>query len=153
MATEPVATPLEREVEVDAPPETVFSYFTDPARMVEWMGAEATLRPEPGGVFRVRLPMGYTASGTYVELDPPRRAVFTWGWEGEDSSVAPGASTVEVEIERLGEGSRVILRHHGLTAEQAEQHAYGWRHYCARLQVAASGRDPGEDRGPRVPGA
>src|SRR4051794_33126100 len=44
---------VEHEVRVAARPETVFSYFTDPVKMVQWMGAEATLDPRPGGVCRI----------------------------------------------------------------------------------------------------
>ncbi len=41
---------VEHEVRVAATPERVFDYFTDPAKMVMWMGIEATLDPRPGGV-------------------------------------------------------------------------------------------------------
>src|SRR3954468_24892803 len=44
---------IEHEVRVAASPDSVFEYFTDPARMVQWMGAEATLDPRPGGVCRI----------------------------------------------------------------------------------------------------
>jgi len=33
--------------------QAIYDYFTDPAKMVRWMGAEATLDPRPGGVFRI----------------------------------------------------------------------------------------------------
>jgi hypothetical protein len=45
--------PLRNEVRIAAPPELVFPYFTDPARMVHWMGVAALLDPRPGGTFRV----------------------------------------------------------------------------------------------------
>ena len=41
------------ELRVAARPETVFAYFTDPARMVRWMGAEATLDPRPRMLLRL----------------------------------------------------------------------------------------------------
>ena len=37
--------PLRHEVRIDAPPEVVFPYFTDPARYVQWMGTRADLEP------------------------------------------------------------------------------------------------------------
>ena len=67
-------------VHVAAPPEEVFSYFTDPARYVRWMGAEAKLNPVPGGEYRIRMGDGFEATGEFTELDPPRRLVFTWGF-------------------------------------------------------------------------
>jgi uncharacterized protein YndB with AHSA1/START domain len=47
------ADPVEREVRIDARPETVFACFTDPALLVGWKGLEATLDPVPGGIYRV----------------------------------------------------------------------------------------------------
>jgi len=57
-------------VHVAAPPAEVFSYFTDPARYVRWMGAQAGLDPVPGGEYRVRMGDGFEAAGEFTELDP-----------------------------------------------------------------------------------
>jgi uncharacterized protein YndB with AHSA1/START domain len=65
----------------DRRPETVFRYFTDPARMVQWKGIGATLEARPGGVYRVDINGRDVIRGRYVEVDPPRRVVFTFGWE------------------------------------------------------------------------
>lgn len=70
---------LEVSVHVAAQRETVFSYFIDPARYVQWMGGTATLDPAPGGVYRVGMRDGVQAAGEFVEVDPPHRLVFTWG--------------------------------------------------------------------------
>lgn len=43
------ADDLEISVHIAAQPETVFPYFTDPARYVQWMGSQADLEPVPGG--------------------------------------------------------------------------------------------------------
>jgi Activator of Hsp90 ATPase homolog 1-like protein len=67
-------------VHVAAPPAEVFNYFTDPARYVRWMGAEAKLNPVAGGEYRIRMGDGFEAAGEFTELDPPRRLVFTWGF-------------------------------------------------------------------------
>src|SRR2546426_5823171 len=83
MATEQSRTDsvIEHEVRVAASPDSVFEYFTDPVKMVQWMGTQATLDPRPGGVCRVD-PAGHAAVlGEFVEVDRPRRIVFTWGWE------------------------------------------------------------------------
>src|SRR5206468_7758266 len=98
---------VEYETRVNASPETVFQYFTDPARMVEWMGTEATLDPRPGGVCRVD-PTGYAVmSGTFLEVDPPRRVVFTWGWENEQYATPPQSTVVEVALIPDGEDTLV----------------------------------------------
>jgi uncharacterized protein YndB with AHSA1/START domain len=134
---------LRNEVRIAAPPEVVFSYFTDPARMVNWMGVAALLDPRPGGTFRVEANGRDVVIGEYVEVDPPHRVVFTWGFEGADPFVAPGSTRVEVTLERDGEGTLLTLLHHGLAADASDAHAEGWTHYLARLARVAAG-EPAE---------
>lgn len=137
---------VEREVRIDASPETVFEFFTDPAKMVRWKGAAATLDPRPGGVYRVEMNEQAIALGEYVELDPPHRVVFTWGWEGDYATTTPGSSTVEITLTPDGDGTLVRLVHRDLpTPESAEAHGQGWDQYMPRLAIAAAGGDPGPD--------
>jgi len=42
-----------QEIVIGAPPDTVFPYFTDPERMVRWMGTEADIDARPGGAYRI----------------------------------------------------------------------------------------------------
>lgn len=132
-----------REVYIEATPETVFEFFTDPDKMVRWKGSAATLEPEPGGTYRVEVREGSSARGEYVELDPPNRVVFTWGWEAPGSPVPPGSSTVEVTLASEGSGTRLTLVHRDLPAGEVVQHAEGWDYFLPRLQEAAAGADPG----------
>ena len=142
-------TSIVREIEIDASPETVWQFFVDPERATRWMGQIATLDPRPGGEYRVDVIPGHTASGEFVELDPPQRLVQTWGWEpGKDgpSSVPPGSSTIEIELVPDGDGTTLRFSHRGLpSAEATQSHARGWDHYLERLAVAARGDDPGPD--------
>jgi uncharacterized protein YndB with AHSA1/START domain len=137
---------VEREVNIDASPETVFEFFTDPAKMVRWKGAQATLDPRPGGVYRVEMNEQAIVLGEYVEVDPPNRLVFTWGWEGDSAFTPPGSSTVEITLTPTADGTLVRLVHTGLpSAESAEAHGHGWDQYMPRLAIAATGGDPGPD--------
>jgi uncharacterized protein YndB with AHSA1/START domain len=131
-ATEPVR----REVRIAAPRELVFAYFTDPARMVDWFGQGALLEPRPGGTFRVDVNGRDVVVGEYVEVDPPRRVVFTWGFAG--GAIAPGSTRVEVTLEPDGDGTQVVLLHHGLAGPARDGHAEGWSRYLARLTQAVS---------------
>ncbi|MEP6666098.1 MAG: SRPBCC domain-containing protein [Nocardioidaceae bacterium] len=137
---------LEVWVHIKAPIETVFPFFTDPERYAQWMGTEATVEAAPGGAYHVRMRDGVEAAGEFVEIDAPKRIVFTWGWVGDDV-VAPGSTRVEVTLSEDGQsGTDVVLRHFGLSGtEQIEHHTQGWELYLARLSVAASGGDPGPD--------
>jgi uncharacterized protein YndB with AHSA1/START domain len=112
--------------------------------MVRWKGTAAELDPRPGGVYRVDVTHQALARGEYVEIDPPKRVVFTWGWEGDDA-VPPGSSTVEVTLEPRDESTLVRLVHGGLPEDKRQLHREGWEHFGARLRIAASGGDPGPD--------
>ncbi len=136
---------VEREVRIEARPETIFGFFTDPAKMVLWKGIDASLDAQPGGIFRVSINGRDIARGEYVEVVPYKRVGFTWGWEGEGQAVPPGSSQVEITLTPDGNGTIVRLRHLGLPSEQREQHAMGWEHFLPRLAEAAAGRDPGPD--------
>ncbi len=132
------------EVLVEATPETIFPFFTDPEKMTRWKGMSAALDPRPGGEYRCQVTPRSLALGEYLEVDPPKRVVFTFGWETEEG-VPPGSSTVEITLEPQGASTLVRLIHGGLGDEHREQHAVGWVHFFERLAVAAAGGDPGPD--------
>jgi uncharacterized protein YndB with AHSA1/START domain len=137
---------IEVQRHVRARPETLFAYFTDPVKYAAWMGVEAVLDARPGGIYRVRVPQGNYAVGTFVEVESPRRVVFTWGWEG-DPLVPPGSSTVTITLTPSGDGTLVRLVHEGLPdPASAELHRQGWERYLTRLEAAGRGDDPGPDR-------
>jgi uncharacterized protein YndB with AHSA1/START domain len=149
MASRAETASLQREVQIDASPETVWEFLVDPEKATRWMGMRATFEPRPGGVYHCDVIPGHTARGEFVEVDPPRRLVFTWGWEpGEDgtSAVPPGSSTIEIELEPEDAGTRLTFTHRDLpSAEESQKHEHGWDHYLSRLTTAASGGDPGAD--------
>ena len=126
------------ELEIAAPPGTAWSFWTDPEKLVRWMGDVATLDPRPGGVFRLQYKSGDIARGEYVELDEPRRLVLTWGWEAEGDPTPPGSSRIEVDLEPTagGAGTLVRLRHTGLPTESRTGHDEGWRYFLGQLAEA-----------------
>ena len=134
---------LVHEVRIAAPPEVVFPFFTDPAMYTRWKGRSAELDPEPGGTYRVELGGTNVVRGEFVEVDPPRRVVFTWGWEG--GPLPPGSTTVEVDLVPDGDGTLVRLTHRGLPDGAKAEHAAGWEHFLPRLALLAEGGDPGPD--------
>jgi uncharacterized protein YndB with AHSA1/START domain len=145
VASAETAAAVVREVQIDAAPETVYEFLVDPDRMIQWMGSKAELEPRPGGIFRVDLNGRNVGRGEYVELDPPSRVVFTFGWEGGTSIVKAGESTVEVTLTADGDGTLLRLAHRDLPEESRDSHGHGWEHYLQRLEVAAGGGDPGKD--------
>jgi len=138
-------TVYERTLSIAAKPETVWEFFVDPDKLTRWKGMNADLDPRPGGSYHCEVIPGHTARGEYVELDPPHRIVFTWGWDGEEN-VPPGSSTIEVELTPEGDGTNLRFVHRDLpNAEAVASHGHGWDHYLPRLEIAAAGGDPGED--------
>jgi len=137
--------PLEVSVHIAANPDTVFAYFVDPARYIQWMGLDAILEAVPGGTYRVVMRGGVAAMGEFVEVEPPRRLVFTWGWTDADT-VPPGSTRVVVTLDEEDGGTRVVLRHYDLPDDdQRAHHRAGWELYLDRLRIRVPGGDPGPD--------
>ena len=140
------STILRRQIRIAARPETVFPFFTDPEKMVRWGGLEAELDPRPGGTYRVNMNGEDVSLGEYVEVTPPSRVVFTWGWVSDGSNpITPGSTRIEISLAADGDGTLLTLTHTGLPESAIPDHTSGWDHYLARLEVAAAGDDPGED--------
>lgn len=119
---------------IKADPQAVWEAWTRPEHMERWAcpapegvkAVETDLRV--GGSFEIRMEVdgqAHTAFGTYKEVDPPRRLVYTWDWREE--SHAMGDTTVTVEFEPEGDGTRVVLLHEGFPAVEARDgHREGW---------------------------
>jgi uncharacterized protein YndB with AHSA1/START domain len=139
---------VEREIRVEAEPETVFPFFTEPEKMVRWMGVGATLDPRSGGVFRLNVVADHFMAGEFVEVEPYSRVVFTWGYaeapDGGDNPLPPGSTTVEVALVPDGEATIVRLTHR-VPVDLHDFHVMGWDNYLPRLAVVAVGGDPGPD--------
>ena len=137
---------LTQQIEIGAPPSVVYEMLVTPELFVQWMAESASLEPTPGGALRWTHANGDTCSGTYVELVPHRRVVFTYGWERPDVAIPPGSTTVEIDLAERADGTTLLtLVHRGLDDLAAEVHRGGWAHFLDRLARAASGRPPGPD--------
>lgn len=133
---------VECQIRIAASPETVFSFFTDPTKMVKWQGVAARLAPEVGGEFFCDLDDGVVMEGKFLEIDPFERLVFSFGWQGHPV-VSPGSTRVEVVFEESTEGTLLTLKHHDLPADEQDMHTHGWTFYLERLEIVAGGGDAG----------
>jgi uncharacterized protein YndB with AHSA1/START domain len=84
MDTATDTTIYERTLSIAASPETVWEFLVEPEKLMRWKGIKAGLDARPGGGFWCEVIPGHTARGEYVEVDEPRRLVFTWGWDGNE---------------------------------------------------------------------
>ncbi|MBR0870850.1 SRPBCC domain-containing protein [Bradyrhizobium tropiciagri] len=141
---------VQREIQIAAPPATVFAFLTDPQKIISWMGLEAATEPHPGGLYFLKgLGSDRTraARGAFREVVPVHRLAYSFGWE-DSEEVPPGSSLIEIDLIDKDSGTLLRMTHSGLpTAEQCAAHDKGWAHYVGRLSLAAAGRDPGPDRG------
>ena len=126
-----VAKPIRASVLVDAEPAEVYEFFTVAEAMMLWMGQLSSLDPVPGGEFAVDV-NGVAVRGRYVELEPPNRLVFTWGFIGSDV-LPPETSTVEVLLRPQSGGTLVEIVHSDLPWAEASKHAPGWHHFLEQL--------------------
>ncbi|TDW87251.1 uncharacterized protein YndB with AHSA1/START domain [Kribbella pratensis] len=88
----------------------------------------------------------HVVRGTYLEVDPPHRLVFSWKWDGTEDE----PTRVEVELTETLDGTRMLLSHTGFAnAEDAANHRMGWDPEVLRLVELLNARrpDPAADRG------
>jgi uncharacterized protein (TIGR03086 family) len=142
--------PFEKSVFVPLTADETFALVTRPDRLRRWQAITARVDLRAGGEYRWNIIPGHTARGTFTEVEPGKRVVFTWGWEGAED-LPPGASTVIITLEPSPGGTTVRLVHEGLTDEQAASHAEGWNHYAGRLADAAAKGDAGPDEWAAAP--
>lgn len=128
-----------------------FALVTEPARLRRWQTVAARVDLKVGGEYRWTITPGHHASGTFTEVEPGKRLVFTWGWE-QPGAPAANVSTVSVTFEPADGGTKVRLVHEGLpTPEAAAAHAEGWNHYLDRLLAEATTGDAGADEWAAAP--
>ena len=119
---------------LNAPREKVFRAWTEAEALKTWfapsddhsaLSAEVDLRVGGKYAITLRSPKGEVsrAVGTYREIRPPEKLVFTWSWEGEDL----GETLVTIEFLDRGGSTELVLTHEFLlTKEWYDKHAYGW---------------------------
>ncbi|MBZ5725460.1 MAG: SRPBCC domain-containing protein [Acidobacteriia bacterium] len=117
---------LDRSVVIRATPETVFRFFTDSPRWAAWWGAGSTIEATPGGKVYIRHANGVESLGEVLEVRPPERIVFTYGFAA-GKPVPPGGSRVTIRLEPDEAGTRLHLRHEFAEAGPRDEHVQGWR--------------------------
>ena len=122
-----------------APPSEVFAAWTDPELLAQWMSpvghAVARLDLRTGGALRVVMVGGgieLEHTGHYLEIDPPRRLVFTW----RSTYTGDHPTRVTVTLEPRGRDTALLLRHEELPPDAADSHRGGWLVLLDRLAGA-----------------
>jgi uncharacterized protein YndB with AHSA1/START domain len=128
-----------------AGPEQIFDLWTKPDLMVRWMSpylgavdCQASCDPRPGGAFSLVMSSKESireVSGTYLQVDRPRKLVFTW--------IGPLTNNVDtlvtVELNPHGDETDLVLTHERLpTLRICEGHTMGWGNILDHLADAVS---------------
>jgi uncharacterized protein YndB with AHSA1/START domain len=145
-----------------APREDVFRAWTYGRRFGQWFGppygstssVEMDLRI--GGRWRIGMKPAWMSmvyvGGTYLEVEPPERLVFTFAWEEDPGPTARlaarmlglpgmGETRVTVEFRELGQSTEIGLTHEVLdTRRRRSFHRAGWRSSLDRLAKLVSNR-------------
>jgi uncharacterized protein YndB with AHSA1/START domain len=125
-----------------APRSVVFRAWTEVEQLKRWFcpnehwGLDVEVDPRVGGTLRVVMKdpganQDHVVRGTFREVRPPERLVFTWRWEDR-----PGfpETLVTVEFRDRGEETEVVLTHEALpTPESRDRHTHGWSGCLDRL--------------------
>ena len=128
--TSPLPHQLDRAVTIRAPRETVFQFLTDPPRWAAWWGAGSTIDARPGGRMLIRYPDGTEVSGDVLEIDPPNRIVFSYGFV-TGTPIPVGSSKVTIHLNAEQAGTRVHLTHEFADEPVRDHHVQGWRYQLA----------------------
>lgn len=118
---------LDRTVLIHATREIVFGFLTDTPRWATWWGAGSTIDARPGGQMRIRYPDGTEAAGDVIEVHPPERIVFTYGYTS-GKMIPPGGSQVTIRLEGGRAGTRLHLTHEFADETVRDHHVQGWRY-------------------------
>jgi uncharacterized protein YndB with AHSA1/START domain len=130
---------------VRARAEQIFDLWTKPDLMVRWMSpfpgvvdCKANCDLRPGGAFSLVMSSEQSnreVSGTYVQIDRPRKLVFTW--------IGPLTNNVNtlvtVELIPRGDETDLVLTHERLpTSTIVEGHTRGWGNILDHLADTVS---------------
>ena len=125
---------------IKAPPAKVWAAITQADLMLRWWGPDAgptldvVADVRPGGRFSVvfRLLNGdeHNPTGTYREVVPERKLVFTWEWAG----MPERESLVTFLLKPIDGGTELTLIHEHLPDEAArDSHEQGWNGWFDKL--------------------
>ena len=126
---------------IPASPERVFEAWTSSEQMKRWTCPDPTARVEVdidlrvGGRHLIRMEVEggpFTAFGTYREIDPPRRLVYTWQWKQPHPMMVE--TVVTVEFLPVEGGTEIRLTHEGFPASSdRDGHETSWKMCTAKL--------------------
>ena len=139
---------IEREIEIDASPATVFEVITSPEHLREWWPDDAVVEPTPGAVGE--LVFGDRSSGvaqiTVVDAQPSRLFSFRWVYPDGETAQEGNSLLVTFELSPRGDGTLLRMTETGfrekgwevaVLEQEYQQHIEGWDYFLPRLATYA----------------
>ena len=74
----------------------------------------------------IRHPNGVEVEGEVLDVSPPERIVFTYGW-ASGKPIPPDGSRVTIQLEAVGRSTRLSLTHEFAETAVRDEHVQGWR--------------------------
>ena len=115
---------VEREIELDAPPEEVWEALTEPERLEEWFANDVEFDAERGGTFR--WDDGEVRHAVVEESEPERRLALRWWGGGEESEVT-------FTLVAIPTGTRLVV-----TETASCDWAWGLQMYAGRRRLLSA---------------
>jgi uncharacterized protein YndB with AHSA1/START domain len=126
---------VEHRVVLDAPASEVYRHLTTAEGLIRWMAVDAIAEPVPGGRLQWTHENGATMIGRFLEVDPPRRLVIAYGWEGDLMGVPPESTRVEIVLEEAEGKTTLTLVHSAIPPDALDDHRRGWTFFMDRLRA------------------
>ena len=133
--SKPQSPSLTLKRKLSAPAAKVFAAWTDPEKIIHWFGpaetaggsVRADMDVRVGGRFRISFKDQdgeyHEVGGTYREIVPNERLVFSWAWH----STPERESLVTITLKRDGDATMLTLHHERFFDDKARDgHERGW---------------------------
>ena len=127
-----------------ASPEKVFDAWTRPEALrrwwcpAGWLAGEITVDLRVGGTYRLTMRRESGAQilsvfGTFLEVRPAAKLVYTWMWDGAFPDMPE--TRVTVEFHPVPDGTELVLQQAKLDLRHCTRHLGGWLGACDRLAL------------------
>jgi uncharacterized protein YndB with AHSA1/START domain len=158
------ATTVEREILIEATPETVWGVITEPEQISQWFSDDAEIEGRPGTDGSLTWKPGGRGGEKEVDLVVPIRVVdvepfrrFSFRWNHPDGASPDESNSALVEFSLIEEagGTRLKVVESGIDlvtddersrARYIEEHGHGWGKHFGELRDYVASKPHGAAR-------
>ena len=115
---------LKMSATISAKPEEIYEAWLDSKKHSEMTGSKAKVEPRINGKFTAW--DGYI-EGKTIEMEPSKRIVQKW--RTTDFPSGSPDSTVEILLEKVEKGTKIVLIHTKIPDGQKDEYKQGWKDF------------------------